>query len=96
MSAASKRYLSLIHTLRCVVHWFCYGQLRNADEAHHLEFVRGDHSDFATVPVCGSCHDELHESRRRAFYRAHKLDDVKLLAWTAQLIQEQREMKVAA
>ena len=87
MSAAGKRYLAMIHELPCVVHLYCYGQKVNADEAHHLEYVRGDHSDFATVPVCESCHDELHDMRRRAFYRAHKLDDVKLLAWTAELVQ---------
>jgi len=87
MSAASKRYLNLIHRLPCVVCLQCYGQQRNATEAHHVEFVRGEHSDFATVPLCGSCHDEMHESRRRAFYRAHKLDDVKLLAYTTRELE---------
>ena len=87
MSASSKRWLSMIHRLPCVVHLNCYGQSRPAEEAHHLEHVRGEHSDFATVSVCKSCHDELHESRRRAFYRAHKLDDVKLLAWTARELE---------
>lgn len=91
MIAAGKRHLALIHTLICVIHWKCYGLRRNADEAHHLEFDRGEHSDHATIPVCASCHDELHEMRRRAFYRAHKLSDVKLLAWTIEMIQEQRE-----
>lgn len=82
VSAASKRWLGLVHRLPCVVHLNCYGQMVLADEAHHIEFVRGEHSDFATVPLCKSCHDEMHENRRRTFYRAHKLDDVKLLAWT--------------
>ena len=84
MTAASKRYLGLIHRLPCVVCLNCYGWNRNAHEAHHIEFVRGEHSDFATIPLCGSCHADLHKDRRRAFYRAHKLDDVKLLAWTAE------------
>ena len=87
MSAASKRYLGLIHLLPCVVHRHCYGQIVKSDEAHHIEHVRGEHSDFATVPLCKACHDELHQSRRRAFYLAHKLDDVKLLAWTAQELE---------
>jgi len=87
MSAASKRHLATIHTLPCVVHLKCYGRRVRADEAHHLEFVRGEHSAFATVPACKSCHDELHKLRRRAFYRAHKLDDVKLLAWTIELLE---------
>lgn len=84
MSAASKRHLARVHTLRCVVCRECYGLNNPADEAHHIESVRGLHSDFATVPLCKSCHDELHARRRRAFYRAHKLDDVKLLALTIQ------------
>lgn len=88
MSAAAKRYLGLIHRLPCVICLHSYGKQRNADEAHHIESVRGDHSDFATVPVCASCHAELHEARRRAFYRAHKLDDVKLLAWTNQAMEK--------
>lgn len=88
MSAASKRYLGLIHRLPCVVCLNCYGQHKNAEEAHHLESVRGPHSDFATVPLCQACHTELHGSRRRPFYLAHKLDDVKLLAWTAEQIEK--------
>ena len=88
MSAASKRYLGLIHRLPCVVHLNCYGQKVNAEEAHHIEFVRGEHSDFATVPLCHDCHEGLHQSRRRAFYMAHKLDDVKLLAWTTEQIEK--------
>lgn len=87
MSSAGKRYISLLHQLPCVVCLNCYGREKNAEEAHHLEAVRGDHSDFATVPLCRQCHGELHECRRRAFYRAHKLDDVKLLAWTAEQLE---------
>ena len=87
MTAASSRYLGLIHRLPCVVCLNCYGWHRKADEAYHIEFDRGEHSDFATVPLCESCHDSMHHLRRRAFYRAHKLDDVKLLAWTAQAME---------
>ncbi len=83
-----RAHLALIHTLRCVIHWNCYGERRNADEAHHIEFVRGPHSAWATVPLCKSCHEEMHENRRRAFYRAHKIDDVKLLAWTIREISK--------
>lgn len=87
MSAASKRWLALVHRLPCVVHWGCYGKTVPAEEAHHLEHVRGEHSDFATVPLCGECHRALHGARRRGFYLAHKLDDVKLLAWTNQHVE---------
>lgn len=82
MSAAAKRHLSRIHTLRCVICLNSYGRNRNAEEAHHIESVRGEHSDFATVPLCEDCHRQLHAASRKSFYLAHKLDDVKLLAWT--------------
>jgi hypothetical protein len=84
---AAQRHLARIHELPCVICYVCYGQTVRATEAHHLEFVRGPHSAFATVPVCEPCHDELHAMRRRAFYRAHKLDDVKLLAHTIKLLE---------
>ena len=87
MSAAGKRWLSLIHRLPCVVCLNAYGLRKPCEEAHHIEHVRGEHSDFATVPLCKSCHDGLHVARRRAFYTAHKLDDVKLLAWTAREVE---------
>jgi len=77
-----REYLAFLHTLRCVVHLNCYSLNRNATQAHHLEFVRGGHSAFATAPLCDDCHEAMHEHRRRAFYLAHKLSDCKLLAWT--------------
>ena len=85
----SREHLARIHELNCAVCRFCYGKFRPAQEAHHIEVVRGDHSDYATVPLCRQCHGELHEARRRAFYNAHKLDDVKLLAWTIKMLGEQ-------
>ena len=78
---ASDHY-ARIHRLPCIVCLHCYGRRVNCDEAHHLEIVRGAHSAYAVVPLCKSCHDEMHENRRRSFYRAHKIDDIRLLAWT--------------
>ena len=84
--ATSKEHLARLHTLPCIVCLNCYGKSVRADEAHHLEAYRGDHSDFATVPLCKSCHDSLHRMHRRAFYTAHKLDDITMLAWTIKLL----------
>lgn len=94
MSAAGKTYLALLHDLPCVVCWFSYAHHVRSDEAHHLESVRGEHSDFATVPLCKECHDTLHRRSRKAFYRSHKLDDVKMLAHTAELVQEHLRQRV--
>ncbi len=85
-TAAANRYTDRIRRLHCVIHWFGYRQARDADAAHNVEFERGQHSDFATVPLCAACRSELRESRRHAFYAAHKLTDVKLLAWANQLM----------
>ncbi len=81
-----KTHLALIHELPCVVHLKCYGTKVNAEEAHHLEWDRDEHSDYATIPLCKSCHDSMHHKHRRPFYIAHKLTDVKLLAWTIELL----------
>lgn len=82
----ARRYLALLHTLPCVVCLNCYGRTVLAQEAHHLEHVRGRHSSFACIPLCKSCHDSLHHERRRAFHLAHKTDDLKLLSWTVRLL----------
>ena len=87
LATRNKEHLAKIHTLPCIVCLNCYGRSVQAEEAHHLESVRGEHSDFATVPLCRVCHKELHARRRRPFYVAHKLDDVKMLAWTIELLE---------
>ena len=83
-----RQYLAHVHTLNCVICENCYGKNRPAKEAHHLESYRGDHSDFATVPLCKPCHDLLHQMHRKAFYSAHNVDDVKLLAWTIRQLMD--------
>ena len=86
----SKEHLARIHELNCVVCRFFYGKFRPCNEAHHLEFERGAHSDYAVVPLCHDCHHQLHAGRRRSFYRAHKgMSDVSLLAYTIKLLMEQ-------
>ena len=86
----SHEHLARIHELNCVVCRFWYGKFRPAVEAHHLESVRGDHSEFAAIPLCADCHRGLHANRRRAFYRAHKgMSDVSLLAYTIKMLMEQ-------
>ena len=86
----SREHTANIHSLNCVICRFWYGKYRPAQESHHLEFVRAQHSDFAQVPTCKDCHDALHQARRRAFYRQHKgMSDVSLLAYTIKLLGEQ-------
>ena len=86
---SAKDHLKRIHGLHCVVCLFWKDIYRHAEEAHHLEFVRGDHSDYATVPLCIGCHSALHSNRRRLFYGQHKgMSDVSLLAYTIKMLME--------
>lgn len=96
VSAKGRIYMSLIHELPCVVHWFCYGKFVSCDEAHHIEYDRDEHSDHATVPLCYACHVSMHHMHRRPFYLAHKLTDVKLLAWTNELREHHLRQQRAA
>lgn len=83
-----REHLSRIHELNCAVCRFSYGKFRPAHEAHHLQSVRDEFSDFLTVPLCHDCHAALHDSHRRAFHLAHKTDDLKLIAWTIKMLGE--------
>ena len=84
-------HLALIHRLDCVVCRFRHGHTTPAVEAHHIQYVRDQYSDWATVPLCKACHDLLHQMRRRAFYNLTHLDDAKILALTLKLIEEYYE-----
>ncbi len=86
MTVASKYWLGLLHDLPCVICVHCYGHGSKADHAHHIEFDRGEHSDFAAVPLCEQCHTLLHQMRRKSYYRMLKIDDLKLMAWTNELV----------
>lgn len=90
MTSATERHKKRIRSLPCVVCLHCYGKRKKADESHHVEAYRGDHSDWATVPLCKSCHDHLHAAHRKPFYLMHNIDDIKLLAWTVQLLMEDK------
>ena len=82
VTAASKRHLERIHQLRCVVCLNRHDRSRPCVEAHHVEAYRGEHSDFATVPLCRPCHQLLHEMHRKSFCALYHTDDVMMLAWT--------------
>ena len=78
-----RQHLALIHRCDCVVCLHCKGIRVPCVEAHHVEAYRGEHSAYATCPLCKDCHDLLHRMHRKAFYLLHNIDDIKLLAWTA-------------
>ena len=80
-SAAGKRHLALVHRMLCVICLHKHDRKRPCEEAHHIEAYRDDHSDFATVPLCHECHQQLHAMHRRPFYLLYNLDDGEFLSW---------------
>lgn len=78
----------LIHGLPCVVCFLQTGQRRYGVEAHHLESVRDDLSDWLEVPLCLEHHkgpNGVHGLSRRGFYTRYNLDDGALIACTIKL-----------
>lgn len=57
-------------------------------EAHHLESVRDELSDWLEIPLCMNHHrgyDGIHTLHRRGFYTRYKLDELSLIAVTIKL-----------
>ena len=78
-------YLERVASLGCIL---CkhLGLGYTPAEVHHVESIRDDLSDYATVPLCQEHHrgaSGVHGLRRRAFEMRYKLSDVDLLAMTA-------------
>lgn len=80
-----REYMSRVHELPCVVHFFKTNERRACDEAHHV--VPGD--DWSTVPLCYDCHqgaEGIHGKHRRPFYTLWKISAEWLLARTTELM----------
>lgn len=86
----SRDHLALLHECPCVVCWLLGIRLPDCQqiEAHHLESIRDEWSDYAAVPLGKYHHDELHQLHRRGFYNRHKLSDTDLMAGTVALIRQ--------
>lgn len=78
----------LIHGLPCVVCYLQQGAKRLPVEAHHLESVRDNLSDWLEVPLCSEHHEGpngIHGLHRRAFYTRYNMDELSLIAGTLKL-----------
>ena len=81
-------WLELVSSLPCVV---CGAR---PVSVHHIEDVRDELSDYATVALCYDCHqgpNGVHGLSRRGFERRTKLSQLDLLKRTIKAIA--REMK---
>lgn len=87
MSAASKRHLTRVAGLGCIL---CrhLGHGETPAEIHHLREGQGAAqrgSDFTAVPLCPLHHrgpDGLHGLGVKGFYTRYKLEELDLLAMT--------------
>ena len=81
----AKAHLSRLHNLPCVVCTKMGVEQSSPSVAHHVEFIRDAHSDFAAIPLCDFHHTGaggVHHLSRREFSMRYKLSDVDLLALT--------------
>lgn len=84
----SKVHLERLHTLPCVACVLIGLRPPMGVQAHHVEVVRDDMTDYAAVPLCVFHHSELHRLSRRGFERQTKLSPIDLLAGTIKLLME--------
>lgn len=85
-----QQWKELIHGLPCVVCWIQTGERRYGVQAHHLESVRDEWSEWLEVPLCLEHHDRnspnsIHALSRRGFYTRYNLDDLALMGATIKL-----------
>ena len=85
---SNKTHLARIHELKCVACVLIGLRPPIGVQAHHVESVRDDMTDYAAVPLCVFHHSELHRLSRRGFERATKLTPIDLLAGTVKLLME--------
>jgi len=80
-----ERYLDRVRGLPCVVCLHKLGQKTYGCEAHHVESIRDEHSDYAVAALCTEHHHGptgVHGSSRRTFEAMWKLSPVDLIALT--------------
>ena len=82
------KHLERLHEIPCVVCSRCLGVETWNVEAHHLESVRDDMSDYAAVSLCNEHHTQLHQLSRRVFAMRYKLTDVDMLALTIRALEK--------
>ena len=88
----AREHLNLVRSLPCVVCKHLGLAQSTETEAHHLESVRDEHSDWATVSVCQEHHrgpNGVHGLSRRAFEMRYRLSPVDLIALTIRALDRE-------
>ena len=81
-------YYERVASLPCIICKFKLGKITYPTEVHHVGRA-DEREDFAVVPVCVEHHrgaTGVHGLHRRGFETMWKVNDIKLLAWTNQLL----------
>lgn len=81
----AREYIRSIHDLPCVVCAVIGMPQSEPTEAHHVESIRDEDSDYGAVALCVSHHrgaNGVHGLGRRGFVGRYKLTDVDLIALT--------------
>lgn len=81
----AREYLSRIHQLNCVVCTQMGMRQTDGTEAHHVESIRDEDSDYGAVALCVDHHrgkNGVHGLGRRGFVSRYKLSDIDLVALT--------------
>ena len=88
---SGKHHLKRIHALECVVCVHMGLQSPERVEAHHVESIRDETSDYAVVPLCSPHHNGpngVHGLHRRGFIARYGLSDVDLLGLTMKALEK--------
>lgn len=84
-----KQYLAAVRASPCVVCTLMGVEQSTPTEAHHVENVRDEDSDYATVSLCVDHHrgvGSVHGLSRKVFAMRYKLTDVDLMALTIKAV----------
>ena len=80
-----KEWLAAVHEVPCVICTHMGRAQSTATQAHHIESVRDEHSDYAVAALCADCHtgaNGVHGLSRRTFSMRYGLSDIDLIART--------------
>lgn len=92
---SAKDHLERVRSLKCVVCNVMGMPQSTPTAAHHVESVRDDVSDYATVALCYEHHQGkggVHSLSRRGFEMRYRLSSVDMLAMTYRLLDRQETL----
>lgn len=90
------KHLERVHEIPCIVCVHMGLPQSWPVHAHHLESIRDELSDYASVPLCEQHHtgiNGLHTLSRRGFEVRYKLSPIDLLALTIKALEKNGNLR---